>query len=42
MIAIKNAKKLGDFNIDNFDSSVCEMYKLFDSDEKINVFSVLK
>lgn len=40
--AIKNAKKLGDFNVDNFDSSICEMYKLFDPDDKINVFSALK
>ena len=40
--AIRNAKKLGEFDINNFESSVCEMYKLFDTDEKINVLSALK
>lgn len=40
--AVKNAKKLGEFKIDNFTASVCEMYKLFDKHDDINILSVLK
>jgi len=40
--AVKNAKKIGEFDIDCFDSSICEMFKLFDSDEKVNVLTALK
>ena len=40
--AVKNAKKLGEFSSESFDSSICEMFKLFDSDEKVNILTALK
>lgn len=40
--AVNNAKKLGEFSSESFDSSICEMYKLFDSDEKVNILTGLK
>lgn len=30
MVAIKNSQKIGDFDPEDFDKSVCEIYKLFD------------
>lgn len=39
--AVKNAKKIGEFRSENFDSSICEYYKLFDSDKKVNILTNL-
>lgn len=39
--AVKHAKKLGEFDVENFDSSVCEMFKIFDSDEDVNILKGL-
>ena len=40
--AVKNAKKLGEFDIENFDSSICEMFKIFDSDNEVNILTALE
>ena len=40
-IAVKNAKKIGDFAVDSFDSSICEMFKIFDLDKKVNILTAI-
>lgn len=35
--AVLHAKRLGDFDIDHFEKSVCEVYKFFDANEAVNI-----
>lgn len=40
--AVENSKKLGEYNFENFESSICEMYKIFDTDKKNNILASLE